>query len=74
VPLLSPVAPFLSLGDFLFQSVKSSESEGVKAPRRGDQGSTQVSKDSSFLPSLSKVYSKEFFPIYFPSVVLVVSS
>jgi hypothetical protein len=78
VPYLFPVAsPFLSLKplcDFLFQPAKSSESEGVKAPRRGDQGSTQVSKDSSLLPSLPKVYSKEFFPIYFPSVVLVVSS
>jgi hypothetical protein len=73
-PLLSPVALFLSLCDFLFQPTKSCESKGVKAPRRGDQGSTQVSKDSSPLPSLPKVYSKESFPIYFPSVVLVVSS
>jgi hypothetical protein len=70
-PLLSPVAPFLSLCDFLFQPAKSSESEGVKAPRCGDQGSTQVSKDSSPHPSLLKVYSKEFFPIYFPTVGLV---
>jgi hypothetical protein len=73
-PLLSPIAPFLSLCDLLFQPAKLSESEGVKAPRREDQGSTQVSRDPSPLPSLPKVHSKEFFPIYFPNVVLVVSS
>jgi hypothetical protein len=69
--LLSPL--FILLGDFHFQPTKSRESEDLKGPRRGDQGSTQVSKDSSPLPSLPKVFSKKFFPIYFPSVVLVVS-
>jgi hypothetical protein len=73
-PPLSRRLLLTSLGAFHFQPAKSSESEGVKAPRRGDQGSTQDSKDSSLLPSLPKVYSKESFPIYFPSVVLVVSS
>jgi hypothetical protein len=62
------------LGDFLIQLPRSRESEDLKTPRRGDQGSTQVSKDPSLLPSLPKVFSKESFPIYFPSVVLVVSS
>jgi hypothetical protein len=64
----------IPLGDFQFQPHKSRESEVLKTPTRGDQGSTQVSKDSSLLSSLPKVHSKEFFPIYFPSVVLVVSS
>jgi hypothetical protein len=62
------------LGDFLFPPAKSSESEGLKAPRCGDQGSTQDSKDPSLLSSLPKEYSKELFSIYFPRVVLVVSS
>jgi hypothetical protein len=62
------------LGDFPIQTPKSRESEDLKTPRRGDQGSTQVSKDPSPLPYLPKVFSKETFPIYFPSVVLVVSS
>jgi hypothetical protein len=69
--LPSPLS--ILLGDFHFQPTKSCESEDLKAPRRGDQGSTQVSKDSSPLPSLPKVFSKEFFPIFFSSVVLVVS-
>jgi hypothetical protein len=69
-----PSPPSIPLGDFHFQPTKSRESKDLRAPRHGDQGSTQVSKDSSLLPSLPKVYSKEFFPIYFPSVVLVVSS
>jgi hypothetical protein len=46
----------------------------LKTPRRGDQGFAQVSKDTSLLSSLPKVFSKETFPIYFPSVVLEVSS
>jgi hypothetical protein len=62
------------LGDFHLPPSKSSESEGLKAPRCGDQRSTQGSKDWSLFPSLPKVYLKELFPIYFPKVVLVVSS
>jgi hypothetical protein len=73
-PPISPVASLHPLGDFLFQPTKSRESKDLKAPRSGDQESTQVSKDLSLLPSLPKVYSKEFFSIYFSSVVLVVSS
>jgi hypothetical protein len=48
-----------------FPPAKSSESEGVKAPRCGDHGSTQDSKDSSLLPSLSKVF-KGAFPDLLP--------
>jgi hypothetical protein len=71
----SPVASFsLSWVISTSNPPKSRESEDLKAPRRGDQGSTHASKDSSLFPSLPKVHSKEFFPIYFPSVVLVVSS
>jgi hypothetical protein len=73
-PLSLPSPPLILLGDFHFQPHKSRESEDLKAPRRGDQGSTQVSKNPSLLPSLPKVFSKESFPIYFPSVVLAVSS
>jgi hypothetical protein len=62
------------LGDFHSPPTKSRESEGLKASRHGDHGSTQDSKDSSLLSSLPKVYSKELFPIYFSRVVLVVSS
>jgi hypothetical protein len=78
VPPLSPVASLSpspkALGDFRPPPAKSSESEWLKAPRCEDQGSTRDSKDSSLLPSLPKVYSKEFLLIYFPRVVLVVSS
>jgi hypothetical protein len=74
VPPLSRRLLLTFLGDFHIQPHKSRESEDLKAPRRGDQGSTQVSKDSSLLSSLPKVHSKESFPIYLPSVVLVVSS
>jgi hypothetical protein len=62
------------LGDSHFPPAKTSESEGLEAPRCEDQGSIQGSKDWGLLPSLPKVYLKEFFPIYFPRVVLVVSS
>jgi hypothetical protein len=73
-PLSLPSPPLIPLGDFHIQPPKSRESEDLKASRRGDQGFTQVSKDSSPLSSLPKVFSKESFPIYFPSVVLVVTS
>jgi hypothetical protein len=63
VPYLSPVASLFpslkSLAISTFPPAKSSESEGLKAPRCEDQGSTRDSKDSSPLPSLPKVYSKE---------------
>jgi hypothetical protein len=54
-PLPPRSPPSLSLGDFHSPPPKSRESKGLKAPRRGDQGSTQVSKDSSPLPSLPKM-------------------
>jgi hypothetical protein len=47
-PLSLPSPPSIPLGDFHFQPTKSRESKDLKAPKRGDQGSTQVSKDSSF--------------------------
>jgi hypothetical protein len=64
-PLSPPSPPSLSLGDFHSPPPKSRESEGLKAPRHGDQGSTQVSKDSSTLPSLPKVF-KGTFPDLLP--------
>jgi hypothetical protein len=54
VASLSPTSNSLAISTF--PPAKSSECEGLKAPRRGDQGSTQVSKDSSLLPSLPKVF------------------
>jgi hypothetical protein len=48
------------LGDFHFQPTKSRESERLKAPRRGDQGSTQDSKDSSLLPSSPRYIQRSF--------------
>jgi hypothetical protein len=71
VSSLSPTPKSLAISTF--PPAKLSESEGLKAPRRGDQGSTQDSKDSSLLPSPPR-YSNDFFTIYFPRVVLVVSS
>jgi hypothetical protein len=64
-PLSPPSPPSLPLGDFHSPPTKSRESEGLKAPRRGDQGSTQDSKDSSLLPSLPKVF-KGTFPDLLP--------
>jgi hypothetical protein len=37
------------LGDFHIQPPKSRESEDLKTPTRGDQESTQISKDSSLV-------------------------
>jgi hypothetical protein len=55
-PSLFPPSPHsLPLGDFHSPRTKSHESEGLKAPRCGDQGSTQDSKDSSLLPSLPRM-------------------
>jgi hypothetical protein len=65
-PRRLPSSPSMPLGDFLFPPAKSSVIEGLKAPRCGNQGSTQDSKDSSLLPSLPKVCSKELFPDLLP--------
>jgi hypothetical protein len=69
VPYLSPVASLFpslkSMAISLFPLAKSSESERLKAPRCGEQGSTQDSKDSSLLPSLPKVF-KGIFPDLLP--------
>jgi hypothetical protein len=72
--LVASLSPPSSPWVIFFPPSKSNVSEGLRAPKCGDRRSTQDSKDWSLSLSLPKVSLEESLSIYFPRVVLAVSS